>query len=425
MAERGEIYTREYGLRPVVNCIGTMTSLGGSALHPDAVAAMEQSSKTFVDLNALLRSAGKRVAELVSAPSGYDAHLVTGAAAGIAYCTAACLTASPSGIDAAAVAALPDTSRLSRRDVVVDGGSDMRWYRAAALTGARVRPLGEEGRPMTADELQAELRRGTACCVLYFSCGDEDGRNGKVPLSRVIEMAHAHGVPVVVDAAARVPPRSNFTVFPRMGADAVLFSGGKAIRGPQTSGIIVGRQWLIDAARANGSPNEPTVCRSMKCAKEDICGLVAALRAFVSKSDEDEEREWEGTVERLSAALRSAPGIRGTRRVCPGPPDVQPNHVPLLYIDLDAEAGQRKGGFLGDAVDHGNPLAVRPTGPPSDLASRLVSGTPCIAVNLHSDGIVVNPFTLQREDEVVVADRIRAAAAAMVSEGVLRRRAAL
>eukprot|EP01062_Namystynia_karyoxenos_P021631 TRINITY_DN18245_c0_g1_i2.p2 TRINITY_DN18245_c0_g1~~TRINITY_DN18245_c0_g1_i2.p2 ORF type:complete len:229 (+),score=61.37 TRINITY_DN18245_c0_g1_i2:73-687(+) len=195
----------EYGLRPIINCIGSMTSLGGSVMHPQAVEAMRRAAQSFVDLNGLLQAAGRRAARLARAPPGYDAHIVTGAAAGIAYCVAACLTASPSGIDAAKVAALPCTAGFGRSEVIIDGGSDRRWERAAALTGARVVPLGTEAAPMTAAALEAALKRGAACCVLYFSCGDEEGQNGKAPLSEVLARSAGHHRRCGAGSAAQQP----------------------------------------------------------------------------------------------------------------------------------------------------------------------------------------------------------------------------
>lgn len=271
--------------------------------------------------------------------------------------------------------------------------------------------------------------------------------------------------------------------------DAVIFSGGKAIRGPQTSGFIVGRDAIIRAARLNGCPNEASVCRPMKCSKESIVGLVTALDMFCAQTDEDEVQHqrdlllclhgranacvchshngvrrsllcfpftitqwrsqendskrlshpkavatlaicgdmqwncfispppwpqfphsslafpspslraylqipqlqaWEDMVTDLTKALTGTPGIAGLRRVCPGPPDIQPNHIPRLYVDLwaaGADGGPRSStvnhtgaAIYGDSLDHGNPLAVAPGTPPCTLAHRLVSRPPCTAL---------------------------------------------
>lgn len=412
-------YLREYGLQPVVNCMGTMTSLGGSRMSPAALRAMTSAADAFVDLNALLRAAGRRVCGIAKAPEGYDAHLSTGAAACISLATAACMTLH----DPQAAALLPDrASELPRNVVLLDAGSDLRWVRCVTLTGAEVRLLGDEraGRHWTADEVRAALRSPRVAAVLYFAAGDDDATRGGVALTELLALSKAAYVPLLVDAAAQLPPASNLWRYTRdLGVDGVIFSGGKAIAGPQTSGLLIGRRDIVEAARANGSPNEPTVGRTMKCSKEDICGFVAALEEFAGGSSGHHE----GMVEWLRQALEGKPGIH-PRRVCPGPPDIQPNHIPRLYIDVavprEAVADGGTGSFDdGAGQDHGNPLAVVGRSAGAQLARRLAAGEPCIAVNTHPSGIVLNPQTMSQADAELVVRRIIEEVHDLCADGVI------
>ena len=436
-------YQAEYGLRPVINAMGSMTSLGGSHLRPEAMEAMRLASSAFVDLNALLLRAGARAARAARAPEGYEAHICTGAAAATVLAVAACLT----GDDRSKIAALPDTSQFERRRVLMDAGSDTRWIRNIQLTGAQADLVGgHDGRlHMDGTGLKAELAKGGVAAVVLFAVGDDEGRRGEgMALQDVLLAAHAARppVPVILDAAAQLPPASNLWKYTRMGVDFVIFSGGKQLGGPQTSGLLLGRGPLVTAARLNGSPNETTIGRAMKCSKESVCGLVAALEAFVREEEEGGGSGGGGTFERCEAActslasrLRGLPGIAACRRVVGGSPDIQPNCLPWLYIDLAPAPGAEKAkaagssgsaaalsGFYGDSVDHGNPLAVVAVDAATTLASILARGSETelqVGVNTTATGIMINPQTLSAAQVEVVARRIERAVAQMVADGML------
>jgi hypothetical protein len=450
-------YAAEYGIHPVINAMGSMTSLGGSRMRPECVEAMRLASAAFVDLNELLRRAGARAAKVARAPADYDAHICTGAAAATVHAVAACLT----GDDAAAIGALPDTSRLARRRVLLDAASDTRWIRNVSLTGAEAVLVGGDdgavgsgsGGHMSEARLGAELARGDVAAIVLFAVGDDGGERpgAALPLRAVLEAAHAQRppVPVILDAAAQLPPASNLWKYTRMGVDLVIFSGGKHLGGPQTSGLLLGRAPLVAAARLNGSPNETTIGRAMKCSKESVCGFVAALEAFVREEEEEEGsvggaggtfNRCEAVCAALAQQLRGLPGVAGCRRVVGGSPDIQPNCLPWLYIDLapapeESGATNKSGakakatakaaelsGFYGESVDHGNPLAVVAVDAPTTLASLLARGSSSdlqIGVNTTATGIMINPQTLSSHEVPVVAARIERAVQTMVSDGVL------
>jgi len=405
-------------LRRVINGCGHFTSLGGSRLHPRALEAIQGISGMFVDINALLLRAGERVAKLARAPPGYSAHVTTGASAGLALATAACLCRGQPSISAQ----LPDTSGLQKTEVVVDAGSDQRWLQSIALTGATIVKAGSNDRPMTASELKAAVCDRTAL-IIYFAGAAPHG----LALEDVIAIAKVSGTPVIVDAAARLPPISNLHSLAEAGADCVLFSGGKAVRGPQTSGFMIGKQWLIEGARMNACPNENTCCRPMKTSKESVVGLVAALEAFVEEQTSSTgghayphgpsmvarrlaDRLWKGDAAGVSKhfSVQLQSGASASMH------DVQPNahdmvfvhFVGLKYSPAHAQDVPKAPSLYGDGVDHGSPLKIIPRNAPTWVASRLASGSPAVCVNTTATGLLINPYLLVEEEADHVASRI-------------------
>jgi L-seryl-tRNA(Ser) seleniumtransferase len=315
----------------IVNGCGHFTSLGGSRLHPKALEAMAGISNKFIDLNSLLVNAGNRIKDLCNAPPGYTGHVTTGASAGLALAVAACLCRD----DLKIAEHLPNTAKCGgRTKIIVDAGSDTRWYQSMQLTGCELVELGAKGKPMTEDELAAAIDGNTAGIVCFAG-----GAPGILPLDAVVRIARAKGIPVVVDAAARLPPLSNLHYFCDVGVDCCLFSGGKMISGPQSSGFMLGKEAFIAAARVNACPNETAVGRPMKTCKESIVGLVAALEQFVI-----EAKTFPAGVNQLSSQLASllkASPLSGTyldvtvkSGASMGMFDVQPNAHDLVLIDL-------------------------------------------------------------------------------------------
>lgn len=220
-----------------------------------------------------------------------------------------------------------------------------------------------------------------------------------------------------------------------MGASAVIFSGGKEIGGPQTSGILLGKTDLISAARLNGCPNEQSVGRPMKCSKEDIVGLVSALRQFCERpaGDEDIGEQYDQRIQALIDGL--GPEVQvlcRCRRVCPGPPDIQPNIIPRLYVDVlqhptafahvqSKHSGGLEADIYGDSLDHGNPLAITPTNAATALAAKLASSSPRIAVNTTSNGIMINPQTVTIEEASLIAKRVSKALKDLADDNTIQR----
>ncbi|MBA3643813.1 MAG: aminotransferase class V-fold PLP-dependent enzyme, partial [Chloroflexia bacterium] len=245
----------ELGVEPVVNASATLTRLGGSRMPPPVVEAMARAAEAFVDLPQVQERVGQRIAELTNNEAAY---VSSGAAAGIVLAVAACIA----GTDPERIAAFP--CRPGEAEVIVHTSQRNGYDYAARQTGARMVEVGE-----TADEMRAAITEQTAC-ILWFAGAHY--AEGALPLAEVIPIAREHGVPLLVDAAAQIPPVANLWHFTRdLGVDAAIFSGGKALRGPQCSGLVLGKPEIIAGCRANGNPNH-SIGRPMKAGKEELVG---------------------------------------------------------------------------------------------------------------------------------------------------------
>ena len=281
----------DLGVRRVINAATTLTALGGTVLAPEVVEAMIRASTSCVSMEELHLAAGRRLAELTR----NDAALVTaGAAAAMGLAVLAAIT----GGDPATIARLPSDRTLERR-VIVHGAHRIPYDRAVELVGGEIVQVGNV--IQTFDwELESALESGAAA-VLWVA-GDHLPP-GALDLATTVRLAHAHGVSVLVDAAAQLPPLANLWHFTRdLGADLAFFSGGKDLRGPQSSGLLVGRADLVEAARLNAAPFQ-RLARAMKVGKEEIAGLVAAVERYVALDHGARARTWDSQVDAWSASL--------------------------------------------------------------------------------------------------------------------------
>jgi L-seryl-tRNA(Ser) seleniumtransferase len=310
---RAETWYDRLHVRPVVNANGTLTTLGGSLMPHSVLAAMAQAATEYVEMEELEEAVGRELARLTR----NEAALVTsGASAGIFLAVLACV----SGPDEPAVARL--TARgvrsLARREVVVPGPEQNPFELAAALTGCRITHVGGRAGPSRA-EFDAALHDGTAA-VLFFAGGS--GKPGSLPLEDVLALAHARSVPVIVDAAGQLPPVSNLWRFTQQGADLAVFSGGKMLRGPGSTGFLVGSAQLVKAARLHASPRL-RLGRPMKVSKEELVGLLAAVELFLAHDHsrdtaliERVTKTWTRELSKVAGvtAVRDFPGVAGRPR---------------------------------------------------------------------------------------------------------------
>ena len=361
-----DIYDK-LGIKKLINAEGTLTSLGGSVMDPSVMAEMTEASKHFVDFNELLKKSGEHVANLLGVEASY---ITSGAAAALTLCTAACIT----GTDPAKIRQLPNLRGL-KNEVLIQKSHRNGYDHAVRQAGVTLVEFGLI-KETDAWELRAAIGDRTAAIVHFLEF--ETSRN--LPLSDVISIAKEIGVPVIVDAAAELPPVENLSRFYHMGVELTVFSGGKDICGPQSSGLVVGRRDLIDACALNANPHY-SIGRAMKVGKEEIAGLIAALERYLKQDFSSEEKTWEDMVAYIVDILSDIPGL-DARRVSPAEPGVQPNWIPRVYLDWDE-------GLI--------PLNR------SDVKSLLMQGEPGIAVGETSTGLFVNPQTLRPGEEKITA----------------------
>jgi len=364
-----DIYER-LGVHKLINAHGTLTRLGGSRMAPEVTAAMAEAARHFVDLDDLLCKSGQHVAELVGVEAAY---ITAGAAAGLVLSTAACVA----GEDRVCIQRLPDTRGMANQ-VAVHRNHRNGYDQAVRQVGVELVEFGWAEETFSW-QLEAVLNDQVAAMVYFAGFADR----GSLPLATVVEIAHRYGKPVIVDAAAELPPVRNLRYFNELGADLVVFSGGKDIEGPQSSGLILGRRDLIQACALNANPNY-SIGRPMKAGKEEIVGLVVALERYLVQDRGAEDARWEDQVAYLVETLGALPGI-DTRRVCPVPPGIQPVTIPRAYVEWDASA-----------LNLGVEEAVR----------ELRAGEQPIAVGSTGVGLVLNPQELAPGEEEIVGQRI-------------------
>ena len=357
------------GVRPVINANATLTKLGGSLMPPEVLQAMHDAARCFIDLHELQRSVGNRIAELTHNESAY---VSCGAASGLALATAACIT----GNNPDLITRFPNLDGL-RSEVIVHHTQRNGYDYAIQQTGATIVEIGTDEKTSIGD-LEAAINERTAAVFWFHGALVKPGN---IPLAEVIRIAHEHGVPVVVDAAAQLPPASNLWYFTELGADLAIFSGGKDLRGPQSSGLVLGRKDLVEACRMHGSPNH-AFGRPMKVGKEEMVGLLTAVELYINQDHEGRERYCETTVQQWCDALNEIEGVSAERSF----PNEAGQPLPRCLVTVEPETV----GMERDAI-----------------IQALLDGNPGISVAASKeDGIFLNPMTLGLGEERVVQQRL-------------------
>ncbi|HYF95671.1 MAG TPA: aminotransferase class V-fold PLP-dependent enzyme [Symbiobacteriaceae bacterium] len=360
----------ELGVVRRINAVSTYTIYGGSIWAPGVQEAMASASQAYVDLNELQVAVGKEIARL----TGNEACFVAGgAAAGLTIVTAAIIA----GTQPARIRQLPDTTGM-KDEVITFRRQRVVYDQAVRLAGVRFVEVGLNG-SNHAWELEAAITGRTAY-VLYFA-GTHQEENA-IPLKQVVAIAHERGVRVVVDAAAQIHPEQNLRHFTReMGADVAIFSGGKGLRGPASTGLVLGRPEIIEACRANSAPNH-SLGRPMKVSKEDLCGALAAVRWFVGQDHAAESALRESQCRHIMDAVRDVPGVTVERLF----PSSSGQPIPRALVRL----------------------AFPQTVTPEELLARLKEGQPSILALPHGkDGVAFFTGTLQPGDENTIGQRLR------------------
>jgi L-seryl-tRNA(Ser) seleniumtransferase len=392
-----------------INAAGTLTRLGGALMAPEVLEAMREAASSSVDMAELQSAASRRIAAL----TGAEAGLVTsGASAGLTLATAACLA----GWDAARMAALPDTARMPARMLMLRTHRNS-YDHAVRLAGAQIVDVGHNDRGTGAGvrgvepwEIESAVDAQTAGFVFVAGAGGAAG-TGALPV--VVEVMHRHGLPVVVDAAAQLPPAAHLRRFVEQGADLVVFSGGKALGGPQASGLLLGRRalvgsallqmmdmdvhpatWapaeLVDTARLRGTPLHG-IGRGFKVGKEEVAGLLCALERFVACDETARAEAWTQRLRAIAAGLNGAPRLQAVLL------EARPGGRAVPALELTVGAGGR-----------GDPAAAAALCRQLQAQDRPVH----LAEDRLDEGVLlVNPIALAPQDDAALVAGLRAALA--------------
>jgi uncharacterized pyridoxal phosphate-dependent enzyme len=365
-----DLYDR-LGVRKVINAQGSVSKIGGSLMAPEVVNAMVEAGHSYVEISEFLEMAGKHLAKLI----GVEAAFITsGAAAGLVVSTAACVA----GKDPAKIFRLPDTAGM-KNEIIIHRQQRNHYDSCIRQVGVKLVEIGlaRETHPW---ELEEAISENTAAVVYFVAYA----RTNSLPLQQVVATARKAHVPVIVDAADELPPVTNLRSFADAGADLVIFSGGKAIGGPQGSGLILGTRPLIEACALNAFPNY-AIGRPMKIGKEEIAGLVVAVERYLSRDFASERAMRDGQVSKVLLALRDVPGISVERIIGPREePELHPFDVPRALITIAPSSGIER----------------------DDVIRSLKNGNPPVHVLSVGNRIVVTTQGLRDGDEDIVANRL-------------------
>ncbi|MFZ0735276.1 MAG: aminotransferase class V-fold PLP-dependent enzyme [Candidatus Sulfotelmatobacter sp.] len=359
----------ELGVTTVINCEGTMTMLGGSLPHPELEAVMTMAGRHFVSIPDLEVAAGKRIAEMLKLPEGYSALVTSGAAAAMEAGLAGILTGGNEGL----IRQLPDLTGM-KSEVIIQKSHRNPFDHQLRSTGVKLIEVE------TVEDLRGAVNDRTA--MMHFS--NFANAAGQIKVEEWLKLAKQYKVPCMNDAAADTPPVSHLWDYTNMGYDLVAFSGGKAIRGPQCAGLLIGRQELVANALLNNSPHEDTIGRSQKVGKEEILGMVKALDLFLAEDHDALAREWQNRLEMISREVTKVPGVSTTFFA----PDIA-NHVPHMRIVWDE---------------------ARLSLTPEQAAKLLRAAKPSIVIS-HGEGqpgLSMNSFMLQPGEDKTVATQLSA-----------------
>ena len=367
-------YYNKLGVRRVINCASYLTMLGGSIMPREVLEAMDKASEWFVDMKELNKSAGEVIANF----TGAEAGLVTaGAASGLMLQTAACIA----GADPKKIDQLPNTDGL-RNEFIIHRSHRTNYDHNYRNAGAKLIEIGNTGGTYNW-ELESNINENTAGIIYVYG----PKQAGAIEIEKVIEIAHNKNIPVIVDAAALLPPIENLQKFTKLGADMVAYSGGKGLRGPQSTGILCGRKNLIDAAYLNSAPNNEGIGRVSKVSKEEIIGLITALELFIDRDHSLIMQKWENDCEIIINKIKNTvKDVNITFNKSPS----DPNEI----IDEDST--------------HPSIIISSNHMTDGEIEKKLSDGNPSIRVrnNFEVDGVKVYTSNLQENEAAIVADKL-------------------
>lgn len=371
------VYTR-LGVKTIINCRGTWTYLSGSLEFPEVRQAQLAAAEYFVNVLDLQRAVGRRLAELTGAESGI---VTSGSAGAMAVATAACMA----GADDRLIWQLPDTTGL-KNEVVMAGGRSA-FDSAIRLTGAKLVLA------YSPEEVANAVTDKTA--MIYTTDLGEK-------LQREIKIAKDSKVPMLLDDAAGIPPADNAKLYAKMGIDMYCFSGGKGLRGPQCSGLLLGRKDLIEAALLNSNPREGAVCRPMKVGKEEIIGCLTALETWLKTDEKKLYAAWNARIDRIRKLVETVPGVTTSTYV---PTDG--NRYPTLKVQWDQQAWNFSISDLANELRAGDPVIEVLGADNPSLVRAVREGMPNRKEHKAPDHIELVSMTIKPGEEIIVGHRLR------------------
>ncbi len=354
---------KELGIRTFVNAAGTYTAMTASLMHDEVIETIKEGAKQFAMLDEVQDRVGEKIAELCHAEA---ATVTAGCWSALVLGMAGVLT----GMDMKKVAQLPDVTGM-KAEVIVQKGHNIGYVHALTNTGATIVEIE------TVQELEKAISEKTA--MMWFL--NSYAPSGKIQHEEWVAIAKKHKIPTMIDMAADVPPVSNLWKYNDLGFDLVCVSGGKAIRGPQSAGILMGRKDLIAAARLSAPPRGGNIGRGMKVNKEEVLGMYVALEKYINQDHDAEWKMWEGKIDSIAKSVSSITGVTTEVSVPP-----VANHTPLLFIKWDE-------------------TKIKTTN--KDLILKLRNGSPSIEVMANGTGINITVFMLKEGEEKIVAKRVR------------------
>ncbi|HEX4164454.1 MAG TPA: aminotransferase class V-fold PLP-dependent enzyme [Bryobacteraceae bacterium] len=362
----GDVYA-ELGVTPVINADATMTTLGGSLMSPEVETVMAEAARHFVSIPALNIAAGNRIAQMLKLDDIHTAVVTGGAAAALQSGLAGILT----GDNEQFIRQLPDLTGM-KSEVIIQKSHRYAFDHQLRATGIKFVEIE------TVADLEKAVNSQTA--MMHFA--NWLNPDGQIKVDEWPRLAKKHNLPCFNDAAADVPPVSHLWDYINMGYDLVTFSGGKAMRGPQCAGLLIGRKDLIRYATLNTSPYEDVLGRASKVGKEEIVGMVKALELFMQADHDALATEWSHRLQSISGKIAGIPGIQTSFFE----PEIA-NHFPTMRVTWD----QAK-----------IPMS------PKQVGQALRDGKPSISVGMGEDGIEITTFLLKPGEEKIVGEQLAA-----------------
>lgn len=355
---------KELGLRTFINAAGTYTTMTASLMHDEVVDTIQFASNHFVMINDVQDKVGEKIAAMCHA----EAAMVTaGCWSALVLGTAGVLTR----MDRKKVALLPNVSSFDKSEIIVQKAHNIAYVHALTNTGATIVEVE------TAEEMEKAINSKTA--MMWFL--NSSGPMGLVKHEQFVAIGKKYNVPTMIDMAADVPPVENLWKYNDLGFDLVCVSGGKAICGPQSAGILMGRKDLIAAARLSAPPNGGNIGRGMKVNKEEILGMYVALEKYINTDHDAEWKMWENRVANIKNAVTKVNGVIAETFVPP-----VANHTPSLKISWDQSKVKIS---------------------PKDLHKNLQNGSPSIEVMTSPESVNITVFMLKNGEDKIVAKRLQ------------------